>query len=74
MEADRAQADLRIAVDIEERFEESAAQRQPKKRFVGRRQAAEAAAKNGPTMIEESGTIQGRIFRLVADKCRLTYN
>ena len=59
MEEDRAQVDLGVAVDVEARLEESAAQRQPKKRFVGRRQAAEAASKNGSTSIEESGAIQG---------------
>ncbi|KAE9375910.1 hypothetical protein N431DRAFT_333137 [Stipitochalara longipes BDJ] len=45
MEDDRAQVDLGIAVDIEEMLEE-AAQRQPKKRFVGRR-AAQAASNSG---------------------------
>lgn len=60
MEDDRAQVDLGVAVDIEERLEEAAVQRQPKKRFVGRRQAAEAASKNGPnTSVEDNGTIQG---------------
>lgn len=44
MEEDRAQVDLGIAADIEEQAEEVAAQRQPKKRFVGRRQAVELAA------------------------------
>ena len=61
MEEDRAQVDLGVAVDVEERLEEAAAQqRQPKKRFVGRRQAAEAALKNGPnSSVEDSGAIQG---------------
>jgi hypothetical protein len=59
MEEDRAQVDLGVAVDTEEILEEPVVPRQPKKRFVGRRQAAEAASKNGPTSIEESGTIQG---------------
>jgi hypothetical protein len=59
MEEDRAQVDLGVAVDIEERLKEPTIPRQPKKRFVGRRQAAEAASKNGPTSIEESGAIQG---------------
>ncbi|KAH6682563.1 putative diphthamide synthesis protein-domain-containing protein [Halenospora varia] len=59
MEEDRAQVDLGVAVDVEERLEEAAAQRLPKKRFVGRRQAAEAAAKNGTNeSVEESGAIQ----------------
>lgn len=58
MEDDRAQVDLGIAVDIEERQEEAATQRQPKKRFVGRRQAAEAASRNGTnTSVEDSGAV-----------------
>jgi hypothetical protein len=61
MEEDRAEVDLGVAVDIEERLEEEEAQRQPKKRFVGRRQAAEAALKNGSTAsVEDSGAIQGK--------------
>jgi len=65
MEEDRAQVDLGLAVDIEERLEEAAAQRQPKKRFVGRRQAAEAAAKNGANeSVEDSGAIQSKYRRL----------
>ncbi|RDL40286.1 Uncharacterized protein BP5553_00265 [Venustampulla echinocandica] len=59
MEEDRAQVDLGAAVDVEEKLDEAAAQRQPKKRFVGRRQAAEAASKNGPnSSVEDSGAIQ----------------
>lgn len=59
MEDDRAQVDLGVAADIEERQEE-AAQRQPKKRFVGRRQAVEAAARNGAnSSVEETGAVQG---------------
>jgi 2-(3-amino-3-carboxypropyl)histidine synthase len=60
MEEDRAPVDLSVAVDVEQRLEEAAAaQRQPKKRFVGRRQA-EAASKNGPnSSVEDSGAIQG---------------
>lgn len=59
MEEDRAQVDLGVAVDIEEKLEETAAKRQPKKRFVGRRQAAEAASKNGSVEVEDSGAVQG---------------
>lgn len=76
MEDDRAQVDLGIAADIEEAqmaqaspqpaAESEASQasesavKQPKKRFVGRRTAAEAAAKSGVAGVEgESGTIQG---------------
>ncbi|KAG4422795.1 Diphthamide biosynthesis protein 1 [Cadophora malorum] len=60
MEEDRAQVDLGVAVDVEEQIEEAAAaQRLPKKRFVGRRQAAEAALKNESNgSVEESGAIQ----------------
>lgn len=65
MEEDRAQVDLGIAVDVEEQIEEAAAaQRQPKKRFVGRKQATEAALKNEQTKaVRESGAIQGKIAR-----------
>ena len=60
MEDDRALVDLGIAVDIEERQEEVPAQKQPKKRFVGRRQAAEAASRNGAnTSVEDSGAVTG---------------
>lgn len=61
MEDDRAQVDLGVAVDIEDNVEEPAAQRQPKKRFVGRKQAAEAAAaKNGNNTTQgDSAAIQG---------------
>lgn len=62
MEEDRAEVDLGIAVDIEERIEEAAVQRQPKKRFVGRRQAAEAASKNGggTGAVGESGAVTSK--------------
>jgi 2-(3-amino-3-carboxypropyl)histidine synthase len=52
MESDRAEADLGIAADIELQMQgeepSPASQRQPKKRFVGRRQAAENAI-SGPS-------------------------
>jgi len=62
MEDDRAEVDLGIAVDVEERLEdEAAAQRQPKKRFVGRRQATEAASRsNASGAGEGSSAIQGK--------------
>lgn len=59
MEADRLETDLGIAADIEEAqilnaqeqnaagSEDASTMKQPKKRFIGRRAAAEAAAKNG---------------------------
>lgn len=60
MEDDRAQVDLGAAMDVEERLEETAAQRQPKKRFVGRK-TAEAASKPGTNSnIESSGAIEGK--------------
>lgn len=77
MEDDRAQVDLGLAADIEESQmlqAETAAQnsttdsqdsgvKQPKKRFVGRRAAAEAAAKSGvQTQTGESGALQSEFF------------
>lgn len=69
MEENRAQVDLGIAVDVENNIEEAAAQRQPKKRFVGRKQAAEAATRNGTsTTSGESGAIQGmKSFRFLRE-------
>jgi hypothetical protein len=61
MEDDRVQVDLGIAAEIEEKQIHENAVKQPKKRFVGRRAAAEAA-KSSPgttTSIEDSGAIQG---------------
>lgn len=59
MEEDRAQSDLGIAADIEEAQTPSPALKQPKKRFIGRRAAANAAVKNGASL-EESGAVQGK--------------
>jgi 2-(3-amino-3-carboxypropyl)histidine synthase len=62
MESDRAETDLGIAADLEQAAEDAApVQRQPKKRFIGRRQAAENALKGGEdsSAIEDSGAIQG---------------
>ncbi|RYP92323.1 hypothetical protein DL770_001525 [Monosporascus sp. CRB-9-2] len=59
MEEDRAQTDLGIAADIEEAQPPPPVQKQPKKRFIGRRAAINAAAKNnGPGSLEESGAVQ----------------
>ncbi|RYP04061.1 hypothetical protein DL764_004691 [Monosporascus ibericus] len=59
MEEDRAQTDLGIAADIEEAQSPPPVQKQPKKRFIGRRAATNAAAKNnGPGNLEESGAVQ----------------
>ncbi len=62
MEADRVEVDLGIAADIELAAEDTPpVPRQPKKRFVGRRQAAENAAKGSDesAAIEDSSAIQG---------------
>ncbi|RYP70861.1 hypothetical protein DL769_004836 [Monosporascus sp. CRB-8-3] len=59
MEEDRAQTDLGIAADIEEAQSPPPVQKQPKKRFIGRRAATNAAAKNNGTgSLEESGAVQ----------------
>ena len=66
MEDDRAQVDLGIAADIEAQAPEPVV-RQPKKRFVGRRTAAQAAAsknENGSGSIEGAGAIQGKATRV----------
>lgn len=63
MEDDRAQVDLGIAADLEEAQAPEPVARQPKKRFVGRRTAAEAAAsknEKGSGTIEDAGAIQGK--------------
>lgn len=67
MEHDRAQVDLGIAADIEQEQTPAPTPRQPKKRFVGRRTAAQtAASKNGTGSgsIEDAGAIQGKSFPL----------
>jgi hypothetical protein len=62
MEDDRAQVDLGIAADIEEAHAAAEpVQKQPKKRFVGRRTADATARNAGNTSIEDSGAIQGTI-------------
>lgn len=81
MEDDRAQVDLGLAADIEESQmlqaqaaaqdnttqpdDQEPAVKMPKKRFVGRRAAAEAAAKNGVLgTTGESGALQSEYFSL----------
>ena len=61
MEGDRAQADLGVAVDAELIIENQQKQKQPRKRFIGRKEAAERAEKRSDTdgTIEDSGAIQG---------------
>ena len=46
-----AQADSEIVQDV---------QKVPKKRFIGRRAAAEKAAKDGSVNIEDPGAVQGQ--------------
>ncbi|KAK4190220.1 Diphthamide biosynthesis protein 1 [Podospora australis] len=61
MEDDRVQVDVGIAAEIEEVQIQQSALKQPKKRFVGRRAAAEAARStsgNASSSIEDSGAIQ----------------
>ena len=63
MEEDRAETNLGIAQDAAASAEPAEVPRVPKKRFVGRKTAAENAAKssNGASngTIEDSGAIQG---------------
>lgn len=62
MEDDRVLVDLGVAAEIEEKEVRENVMKQPKKRFVGRRAAAEAAKSSpGAASIEESGTIQGTL-------------
>ncbi len=58
MEDDRAAVDLGIAADLEE--SQTTVVRQPKKRFVGRRQATQNAAANPQNglSVEDTGAIQ----------------
>lgn len=61
MEDDRAQADLGEAIDAELGAEKQEKQKYPRKRFIGRKEAAERAEKRGDAngTIEDSGAIQG---------------
>lgn len=61
MEADRAETDLGDSIIPELEAEEDEKPKQPRKRFIGRRAAAEKAEqRNGPNgTIEDSGAIQG---------------
>jgi hypothetical protein len=78
MEDDRAQVDLGIAADLEEAQAPEPVARQPKKRFVGRRTAAEAAAsknERGSGTIEDAGAIQGndKITHLIMYMYNISY-
>ena len=61
MEQDRAQADVGKAVDAELIAENPQKQKQPRKRFVGRKEAAERAERRADIngTIEDTGAIQG---------------
>lgn len=69
MEEDRAQVDLGIAVDVEELLEESAVQRQPKKRFVGRRTADAASSSLQQSNPEHNGAIEGKSISVASLLC-----
>jgi 2-(3-amino-3-carboxypropyl)histidine synthase len=57
MEEDRLESNL--THDVEQLVEENTSLRQPKKRFVGRRQVAEnSRPSSGSSMIENDGAIQ----------------
>ena len=62
MESDRAEVGLGEAVDAELAVDQRQQTRQPKKRFIGRKEAAERAERVGDTSrtIEDSGTVQGK--------------
>jgi len=64
MEEDRLQTDLGIAADIEENEAQTAAQRQPKKRFVGRRQAGAALSTGTQSSTSNSSAIHGNPYSL----------
>lgn len=69
MEDDRAEVDLGIAADIEASQAPEPVVKQPKKRFVGRRTAAEASSKNSTgSAIEDAGAIQGMFLILSSAK------
>ncbi len=61
MEEDRALVDVGKAVDAELETQKPTETQQPKKRFIGRRAAAEIAQKKGDSnnTIEDSGAITG---------------
>lgn len=61
MEEDRAQTDLGVTRDLDFGAEKQETQKQPRKRFIGRKEAAERAEKRGDPngTIEDTGAIQG---------------
>ena len=66
MEEDRAQANIADAVNAELEVPKAESPKQPSKRFIGRRAAAQRAAKNDSSnsTIEDTGAIQGKILSL----------
>ena len=75
MEDDRVEVDLGLAAEIEEVHIAEEAVKQPKKRFVGRRTATEAAAAKAGSSnaaIEDAGAVQGMLltmtYILLADR------
>ncbi len=66
MEDDRVEVDLGLAAEIEEVHIAEEAVKQPKKRFVGRRTATEAAAakagSSSNASIEDGGALQGTLL------------
>ncbi|KAI4122560.1 MAG: hypothetical protein LQ347_006463 [Umbilicaria vellea] len=60
MEEDRAQTNIAEAINVELEASPVEVTKQPKKRFIGRRAAAERAGKHGDpnSTIEDSGAIQ----------------
>ena len=72
MEKDRAQADIGMAIDAEYDREKQEKSKQPRKRFVGRRTAAELAERTGHSTenLENNGAVQGRSYH-AHDSCFL---
>ncbi len=66
MEADRAQADLSEAFNVELDAEKQERPKQPKKRFIGRKAATDRAEQNAGSKgtIEDSGAIRGLLHFL----------
>lgn len=64
MEDDRAEVDFGIAADIERQDAPEPALKQPKKRFVGRRTAAQTAASKSGTdsaSVDNAGAVEGMV-------------
>ena len=70
MEDDRAQIDFGKAVDTEMDLEIREKQKQPKKRFIGRKAAAEIAGRRSRSTrtIEDSNAVQSMSFSTCSSK------